>query len=102
MSRMAGLSARRVAAGVGMAAVVAMAGIGAACGGQSAGAPPPMPQETSIISSVWSSITSWVETEYSTVSSTVTTYLNRCEAVVEKVKDKFETRTPTCVIGVRG
>lgn len=102
MSASGGRFLRRAAAAAGASAVVVMAGIGAACGSDYSSEGPPLPQQTSIISSVWSTITSWVETEYSTVSSTVTTLLKSCEAVVENYKDRFETRTPTCATAIRG
>ena len=88
--------ARRAAAAVGTTAVIAMAVIGSGCAGNSAGeSPQPAPQEATSLTSVWESITSWVSTEYSVVSSVTRTIIKDCQ-------QKLSPDPGEAVCGIRG
>ncbi len=73
-----------------------MAVIGSGCAGNSAGeSPQPAPQQATSLTSVWESITSWMSTEYSVISSMTSTIVKKCE-------QKLNPRQPTVCIAVRG
>jgi len=91
-----GLRARRAGAAIGTTAVIAMAVIGSGCAGNSAGeSPQPAPQQATSLTSVWESITSWMSTEYSVISSMTRTIIRSCQ---QKVDSAGRYQAPICAV----